>query len=327
MFKTQYEHPPRKWYFWALYIGMLASIFLPLGILVLYAPVFMALSWGPPLAGVVVVVMMVVFLLRIHPHMINALVLYFDLPTNSTENITDNAPPAPPEIDAVQAILLDAGFTLLEVTRGYIGLANEPTIRWLFTDETQAIVAHVWMNKGQALTSFQTVGDAGVIMTNHGYAMIRRDDERAKITSLNTTVADALGYHAQQVAQRYVQMTPAVIDSPDGRRRLWYQYILPVMRDYYRTYLVYLTGVHTLWSGSIALATVGLAVLVQQFYASFGIDWSLMFYVFVILGVYFGVRRWYFAKFAYLREARKKKKKKRAYPDDGRHPLELEDGE
>ncbi|MEL6526400.1 MAG: hypothetical protein AAFQ07_11895 [Chloroflexota bacterium] len=278
------------------------------------------------MTGIVSVVIVVVFWIRIHPHMINALVLYFDLPTNSTENITENTPPAPPEIEAVQAVLLDAGFTLLEVTRGYIGLADEPTIRWVFTDETQVIVAHVWMNDGQALTSFQTVGDAGIVITAHGYAMIRRDDAGAKITALNTTVADALGYHAQQVAQRYVQITPAVVESADGRRRLWHQYILPVMRDYYRTYLVYLTGVHTLWSGSIALATVGLAVLVQQFYASFEIDWSLIFYVFVILGVFFGVRRWYLAQFAYLREVRKKKKK-RAYPDDGRHPLELENGE
>ncbi|MEL6526399.1 MAG: hypothetical protein AAFQ07_11890 [Chloroflexota bacterium] len=43
MFKTQYKHPPRKWYFWALYIGMVASILLPLGSLGLYASMLMAL--------------------------------------------------------------------------------------------------------------------------------------------------------------------------------------------------------------------------------------------------------------------------------------------
>lgn len=323
MFKTQYDHPPRKWYFWALYIGMLTSIFLPLGIMVLYAPVLMVFHWTLP-AGVIVA-MLAVFWLRIHKHMINALVLYFDLPIMLTDNITDDAPPAPPEIKAVQTVLLDAGFSQLEVTHGYIGLADEPTVRWIFTDDTQTTVAHVWMDNGQALTAFHTIGDTGVVMTTHAYPMIKRDDADAKITSLNTTVEDALGYHVQQVTQRYGQTKPIVIASDNDRRRLWHAHILPVMRDYYRTYLVYLIGVHTIWSGSIALATVGLIALLDQFTTTFAIDWSLLLYVFIVLGGYFMARRWYLAQFAYLREGRKKKK--RAYPDDGRHPLELSEDE
>ncbi|MEO0599141.1 MAG: hypothetical protein AAF126_23730, partial [Chloroflexota bacterium] len=141
-YKTEYEHPPRTWQFWATYVGMLVVILSPT-ILVPIVYSLPAILAVPMLFTLISIGVILHRLWSVHHWLLNALVVYTDSDVSTLTDISEEAPAPPEELNTSVSYLEDIGFVHIGTVKTHGGLQTEPVIRWMYKDNTATIVLSI----------------------------------------------------------------------------------------------------------------------------------------------------------------------------------------
>ncbi|MEL6525975.1 MAG: hypothetical protein AAFQ07_09725 [Chloroflexota bacterium] len=313
-YRTQYNHPPRKWQFWALYVGILMVVVLPFGAIFIFADITQNVYAPTFLIGALW------YLWHSHHKILSIMVLYEDIGIDKGEDVTEQHIMPPPVLDEVMLQLEMDGFTRFCEIESSVGLETSPSVVWGLLDDTETVLALTSVAGNTAHLHLQSYGTEGGIFTDHNLRMIRVDNPHGEIRGTLTSLPDTIDYHRGRVSSRFA--TGAIkLETLEQIDTLYRQHL-----DVYRTLFRKSLRLQTLTQLMYSTVSATILLLVGWWVGYIAIAYPVLISCLILSWLFWlGVSR--FASQIsepYIIEE-KAKKKKPQYPEDGRHPLLFDD--
>ncbi|MEL7435809.1 MAG: hypothetical protein AAFN11_17820, partial [Chloroflexota bacterium] len=182
------------------------------------------------------------------------------------------------------------------------GLQTEPVIRWMYKDNTATIVLSITSVNGKVIANVFTYGSLGSIHTQYGRPVFEQKTSDVHIVALNTSVADAISYHTQQVIERYGGSSePAKMRSISEWLDAWKTYSFTTDRQRTLKLILRAIGLNTLFVFAIVWIFVTFHDVAVNFaMIRLGADIDILVIAIAILPVML----WYVARWFYMRDVR-----------------------